>query len=216
MEPLWLGAAAPSLISNLSQAARKITQPFSAALDAAESLFQEEELAEIEGSSVAAHENPHTRLLSEVLTGHPLVGDETALRIEDISHHAENLQDELGRRLEAALSQAGIKPSGEIKLGISRHDGSLEVLSDSPERAAIEKALSADPTLAADFRRLSSLRSLVAAAEKSTEFADAYERDPYQAITQFGSLLDRSDEASLLRTEFATEIRFEPTHTNSL
>lgn len=216
MEPLWLGIAGPSLVSKLGHAAQKITQPFSAAMDRAQSLFEEEQATVSNESSVAAHDNPHTRLLSEVLTGHPLVGDQSVLRIDYIRIHADNLRDDLSQRIEAALAEAGIENTGEFRIGISPVDGSLEVRGDSPDRAAIENALAKDPTLAGDFRKLSALQSLVTAAEENSEFVEAYEQDPYAALETFGQSIRRTDEATVLRSEFATELRFDPLQINSL
>ena len=73
----------------------------------------------------------------------------------------------------------------------------------------IEAALASDPSIAADFRQLWAMRSLLAAADKQTEFAEAYARDPYQAVAGNAELFDASLRATLQFTLTEAQLRFD-------
>ena len=209
MEPIWLAVAGASLGSTVRAVADKATQPFSAALDAAQDLLDKEEQPEVATTQRARTSNPHQRLLQEMLTGKPLLEDEVDLNLGDIRYQADALQQELEQHIERVLKAAGIDFQGKVQLRTSPEDGSLEVVGDTPHRAAIERVLSDDQTLSADFRRLSALRSLVRAADDHSEFADAYRLDPQQAVNDFAALFAEEEEVLLVASEFLTELRFE-------
>ena len=149
-------------------------------------------------------------MLAELLTGHPLVGDESVIDLAEIRTNAEELLRDLTDRIDQALRAAGIETEGELELRISPLDGSLEVSGSAPRAGEIELVLANSPEFARDFRRLTAMESLLAAAEKESDFADAYEVDPYEAVAQFAELFTETPSANLLITPVATEIRFQP------
>lgn len=209
MEPVWLGLAAPKLLSAATAVGRKAAEPFAAALGAARGLLTDESEQESPSATLSPEANPHTQLLSELLTGQPSADNDGAIRIKDIVTHADALQDSLQRRIHELLQSSGIELDEAVQLKVSPFDGQLEVDGDSSQRAVIEAALASDPSIAADFRQLSAMRSLLAAADKHTEFAEAYARDPYQAVADYAELFDGRQQADLLATLDGAELRFE-------
>jgi hypothetical protein len=208
MEPLWLGLAAPKVFSAATEAGHAALRPFSAALELAGSLFDEPSASQSSSATLAATKNPHSSLLSELLTGQPLSGD-GSIEIADVRTHADTLQDDLQRRIHDLLQQSGISLDEPVQLRISPIDGQLEVEGDAAQRALLEAALAGDPSLAADFRQLAAMRSLVAAADKHREFADSYSRDPYQAVNDFAELFDGHYQAQLQATFTSAKLQFE-------
>ena len=53
------------------------------------------------------------------------------------------------------------------------------------------------------------MRSLLTAADKHTEFAEAYARDPYQAVDDYPELFDAGLRATLQFTLTEAQLRFE-------
>ena len=208
MEPVWLGIGGARAASTVNKVARKVTQPFTAALEHAQELMTPRAESASPDRALVAND-PHTKLLAEVLTGNPLVGDQSIISLPDIRQQAETLQSELATSIEAALRNAGIDFEGELGLRISPLDGSLEVVGDVPQAGEIEHVLGKDPKLAQEFRRLSALASLVAAADAHSEFADAYEQNPYSAVEQYSELFVEEPNATLLLGTFSSTIRFE-------
>lgn len=208
MEPVWLGLAAPKVFSAATAAGRTALRPFAAALEMAGSLCDEQTDEQSSSATLAASRNPHSSLLSELLTGQPLSGD-GSIEIADIRTHADTLQDDLQRRIHELLQQSGISLDKPVQLLISPVDGQLEVEGDAAQRAVVEAALASDSSLAADFRQLAAIRSLVSAADEHREFAEAYARDPYQAVNDFAELYDGRYQAQLQATLTSAELRFE-------
>ncbi len=209
MEPVWLGLAAPKLLSAATAVGRRAAEPFAEALDAARGLLGEKSELQLAPTKLAPASNPHSQLLSESLTGQPLISGDGPIEIEDIRTHADALQDSLQRRIHELLERSGIKLDSAVQLRVSPLDGQLEVEGDTPQRAVIEAALASDPSIAADFRQLSAMRSLLAAAEKHTEFAEAYARDPYQEVAENAELFDAGLRATLQFTLTEAQLRFE-------
>ncbi|MCH7753295.1 MAG: hypothetical protein IH898_14230 [Planctomycetes bacterium] len=209
MEPVLLGLAAPKLLSAATAVGRRAVEPFVEALDAARGLLGEKSELQLAPSKLAPARNPHSQLLSESLTGQPLISGDGSIEIEDIRTHADALQDSLQRRIHELLERSGIKLDDAVQLRVSPLDGQLEVEGDTPQRAVLEAALASDPSIAADFRQLSAMRSLLAAADKHTEFAEAYARDPYQAVADYAELFDAGLRATLQFTLTEAQLRFE-------
>ncbi len=209
MDPVLLGLAAPKLLSAATAVGRRAAEPFAEALDAARGLLGEKSELQATPTKLAPARNPHSQLLSESLTGQPLISGDGSIEIEDIRTHADALQDSLQRRIHELLERSGIKHDSAVQLRVSPLDGQLEVEGDTPQRAVIEAALASDPSIAADFRQLSAMRSLLAAADKHTEFAEAYARDPYQAVDDFAELFDAGLRATLQSTLAEAQLRFD-------
>lgn len=213
MEPVWLGLAAPKLLSAATAVGRRATEPFAEALGAARGLLSEKPEPHTTPAklapALAAASNPHSQLLSELLTGQTLSSGDGTIHIDDIRTHAEALQDSLQRRIHDLLSGSGIELDDTVQLRVSPLDGQLEVESDTPQRAMIEAALASDPSIAADFRQLTAMQSLASAADKNPDFAEAYGRDPYQAVADYAELFDASQRAVLQFSVTEAELRFE-------
>ncbi len=209
MDLVLLGLAAPKLLSAATAVGRRAVEPFAEALDAARGLLGEKSELQATPTKLAPARNPHSQLLSELLTGQPLISGDGSIEIEDIRTHADALQDSLQRRIHELLERAGIKLDDTVQLKVSPLDGQLEVEGDTPQRAVLEAALASDPSIAADFRQLSAMRSLLAAAREHTEFAEAYARDPYQAVADYAELFDAGLRATLQSTLTEAQLRFE-------
>jgi hypothetical protein len=209
MEPIWLGLTAPKLISAATAVGRKAAEPFAEVLDAARGLLRDEPPPPATPTPLAPAKNPHSQLLSEMLTGQSLSSGDGSIQIDDIRTHAEALQDGLQRRIHELLDRSGIEFDEAVQLRVSPLDGQLEVEGDTPQRAMIEAALASDPSIAADFRQLSAMQSLVNATNKHSAFAEAYARDPYQAVADHGELFDAGQVATLQFTLSEAELRFD-------
>ena len=209
MEPVWLGLAAPKLLSAATAVGRRAIEPFAEALDAAQGLLGEKSELQATPTKLAPARNPHSQLLSELLTGEPLLSGDGSIEIEDIHTHADALQDSLQRRIHELLERSGIQLDGAVQLRVSPFDGQLEVEGDTPQRAVIEAALASDPSIAANFRQLSAMRSLITAAREHSAFAEAYARDPYQAVADYAELFDAGLRATLQFTLTEAQLRFE-------
>lgn len=209
MEPVLLGLAAPKLLSAATAVGRRAVEPFAEALGAARGLLSEKSEPQAAPTKLAPAKNPHSQLLSELLTGQPLIRGNGTIEIADIRTHADALQDSLQRRIHELLERSGIKLDGAVQLRVSPLDGQLEIEGDTPQRAMLEAALASDPSIASDFRRLSAMRSLANAAHEHSEFAEAYARDPYQAIADYGELFDAGLRATLQFTLTEAQLRFD-------
>jgi hypothetical protein len=209
MEPIWLGLTAPKLISAATAVGRKAAEPFAEVLDAARGLLRDEPQPAATPTPLAPAKNPHSLLLSEVLTGQSLSSGDGSVQIDDIRTHADTLQNDLQRRIHELMSRSGIKLDGAVKLRVSPLDGQLEVEGETSQRAMIEAALASDPSIATDFRQLSAMRSLLNAANQHSAFAEAYAGEPYQAVVDHGELFDASQVATLQFTSSEAELRFD-------
>lgn len=209
MEPVLLGLAAPKLLSAATAVGRRAIEPFAEALDAAKGLLGEKSEPSAVPTKIAPAKNPNSQLLSELLTGQPLISGDGSIEIADIRTNADALQDSLQRRIQELLERSGIKLDDTVQLRVSPLDGQLEVEGDTPQRAVLEAALASDPSIAADFRQLSAMRSLMAAADKQTEFAEAYARDPYQAVDDYAELFDTGPRATLQVSLTEAQLRFD-------
>jgi hypothetical protein len=199
--------AAPNVFSAASELGRTAVRPFSAVLELASGVRDKPESSQSPSPTLPAGVNPHTSLLGELLTGQPLSGD-GSIDLADVRSRADDLQDDLERRIHELLQQSGISLDKPVQLRVSPVDGQLEVEGDWAQRAVLEAALAGDSSLAADFRQLAAVRSLLAAADQRRDFADAYARDPYQAVNDFAELFPGRYEAELLATMTSTELRF--------
>jgi len=218
MEPVLLGLAAPTakaagnLVQDTVQSAR---QPFAAMFQkAAEALETTESptstTSETSPAPLARDQDPHYSLLSELLTGRASEDSLHGVSISDIRQHADNLQHGIERRIQEALSVAGIQVDEPLRIRISEFDGSLEVASDHKQRALIESVLAQDKDLAADVRRLMSLGQLVSAADQDRKFAEAYKDNPWQAVADFSHLFEsgRANEMKVLVNSESARLEF--------
>ena len=207
MEPLWVGLAVPKVVAAANAVSRTVAEPFSDVLEKAQSILRKE--PQPQPSILSSAKNPHTQLLSELLTGQSLTSGAGSIDIADIRTHADDLQDSLQRRIRELFDLQGIELEEPVQLRVSPFDGQLEIASDSSQRAMVEAALASDSTIAADFRQLAAMRSITAAAEKHSEFADAYALNPYQAVTKFAALFEEPRQAVLQIRGAEAELRFE-------
>lgn len=209
MEPAWLGVTGIALGSSARSIAEQVTKPFKAVLDAAHRDSHDKGPENADQTKLDPLQNPHLQLIAELLTGKPQVGDEVELDFGDIRYRADSLQQDLELRIAEALQAAGVDLGEEVRLRFSPVDGRLEIVGDSPERGAIESVLSADESIAADLRQLAAMRSLISAAEQSSEFADAYETDPFEAAEGFATLFESNEGIYLTGSSLLVELRFE-------
>jgi len=139
MEPVWLGLAAPSILSSAGNLARAATRPFAAALERAAGLLEDSRA----GESASIED----------------------FQIDEARTRAKELGADLHGRIREMLHDAGITLDEPLVLRISPIDGQLEVVSDSPRRSVIEATLANDSGMAEDVRKLLALHELIAAAD---------------------------------------------------
>jgi len=209
MEPIWLGLGAPKLLSAAAAVGHRAAEPFGDVLEAARSFLREESAPDSTPAVLAPAKNPHMKLLSEMLTGQSLDGSRSRLEIDDIRTHADSLQDGLQRKIRQLLDRAGIELTEPVQLRVSPLDGQLEVEGNTPQRAVLEAALASDPSIAADFRQLVTMRTLTSAAADNADFVEAYARDPYQAVLDYAKLFDAEQRVVLQSNQTEAELRFE-------
>ena len=68
--------------------------------------------------------------------------------------------------------------------------GQVRVAGNHPDKTMIESLLAGEPDLSNDFRKLSSIESLLSAAEESARFQEAYEKNPQKAIQDYSHLFN--------------------------
>lgn len=201
MEPVWLGLATPSILSTAGNLANAAVRPFAAALERATDLLtgsaESEPAEELSGAPRDS--------LSTILDGLAELGASLA----DLEDHADDLNRSLGARISNMLEAAGISTGNPLQLRLSAADGQLEVVGHSDERALVEATLASDPTIAAEFQELSALHALLNAAEEHADFAEAYARDPLQAVHDYAPLMDGSEGPSWQATLDFSELSFQ-------
>ena len=218
LNSLLTGLAIPTVISTTGVAARKVqslTQPFANVLHST--------LDQLSGNgSGSAAENvsrdldipldandPHLALLGKLLTGKPIQQLDRGIRIPDIRTHADSLRNKFERKLQQALLDAGVDVGSEVRLRINPGDGVVEVMDDHPQRVAIEALFANDPNLSSDFRQLVAMNQLLQAADAHRDFAQAYEDNPWQAVSTYRHLFNGQQEAVLHTTFSGDEARFD-------
>lgn len=109
------------------------------------------------------------------------------VRMQDLRSAYETAFAAFTQRLDGLLDSAGVDRSRPARLQADAV-GSITVTNDHPDKEAIERLFRENPELANQFRGLSGLASLLAAAEKHEEFAAAYEKNPYAAVGEYSQL----------------------------
>lgn len=116
------------------------------------------------------------------------------IQIEDIRKAYEESFADLKEKLGDLLEEAGVDRSTVAELRVDS-TGKIVVTNDHPDKETIEQIFEDNPELANQFRGLSGLFSLLEAADSQSDFAAAYERNPYAAIAEFSELF--SDQQSV-------------------
>ncbi len=114
-------------------------------------------------------------------------GMSRVVRIQDLRAAYERMFDEFTKRLESLLDSGGIDRSRPARLQTDAA-GNIVVTNDHPDQEAIQRLFLENPDLAKQFRGLSGLASLLAAAEQHAEFAAEYEKNPYSAVGGYSQL----------------------------
>lgn len=209
MNPLLASLTIPAALSAsgmLARTVQTVVSPFANALETALGQSPGEEgfsgfatrgSGGAEFNSLEATQNPNLILLGELLTGHPQQPGETGIDLAEVRTQANLLRDNLQRRLQQALSDAGIAGGLEVRLRVNPDDASVEVVDSHPQRVAIEGLFASDPQLSQDFRSLTAISQLLHAADTNGEFAEEYRQNPWQAVARFPELFDGSREALL-------------------
>ncbi|MCG8653493.1 MAG: hypothetical protein MI861_26890 [Pirellulales bacterium] len=193
MDSVSFGIAAPPPVST-TPTRRPTSQSFAEVLAATpEPSVEPSEQAAPHGLTGLAG-GTQRRTLHELFTGRPASGPVGTISIEDIRRHTEEIQVDLHGRIHALLERSGISLDGEVPLQVSPYSGQIQVVGDVPQREQIESVLASDPGIGDDFRRLSTLRALVDSADKYSEFAAAYARDPYKAVEEYSELFSPNRE----------------------
>ncbi len=221
MNPLLTGLAIPPALSAsgmVVRTVRSLADPFADVLQAA--LGQTPDAGEtLESASAgigpaatgglnAAHD-PHLTLLSELLTGQPQRPGQVGIELADVRLRAEELRDDLERRLQVAFSDAGIAGGLEVRLRVNPDDGAVEVVGDYPQRVALEGLFADDPQLSQDFRKLTAIDQLLQAAEMQPEFAREYGLNPWSAMARFPELFGDARAAALTLSANGSEVRLD-------
>jgi hypothetical protein len=221
VNPFLTGLTLPAALSatgTLARTVETVVSPFVNVLEAALGQFSEEErsleianagFGNSELHDFGATHNPHRTLLGELLTGQPQKPGETGIDLAEVRRQADVLRDDLQRRLQQVLATVGITGGLEVRLRVNPDDASVEVVGNHPQRVAIEGLLASDSQLSQDFRNLTAIDQLLHAADTTREFAEAYEKNPWQAVAQFSELFGSSPEVTLLSSPAGTEIRLE-------
>ncbi len=221
LNSLLTGLAIPTAIAATGAAARTVqtlSRPFADALHSA--LGQSPSVEKGTLAKVAAKDfdhpfiagNPHLALLGELLTGEPIQQLDKGIELPDIRTHANSLRDDIERRLNRALQDAGVDGGSELRLRISPSDGVVEVVGDHPQRVAIEALFAGDPDLSSDFRQLVAINQLLQAADEHRPFAQAYEENPWQAVSTYRQLFQGRQEAVLQLASVGAEARLDFQH----
>ena len=218
MNPILPGMAIPAALSASAMVARTvqtIANPFADALQAALGQMSEEKAAREIGTArplpegLRAAQDPHLALLGELLTGQPQRPGQTGIELADVRTRANQLRDDLERRLQEILANSGIARELEVRLKVNPDDGAVEVVGDHPQRVAIEGLFAGDPQLSQDFRSLTAISQLLQAADKQREFAEVYAQNPWLAVARFPGLFSGSREAWLTLSSTGAEARLE-------
>jgi hypothetical protein len=102
---------------------------------------------------------------------------------ESLNHIGSGIGDLMGE-LQSAISRqleaAGLDPATSFDL--SSDSGGRLVVGDHPLRSQIEAALAGDDSIRSKFQQISSLQSLLDAAQRHLEFAERYALDPLTAL----------------------------------
>jgi hypothetical protein len=199
----------------VARTVQTIAYPFAGALQAAMGQMPEEEAAQEIGTArpategLRATQDPHITLLGELLTGQPQRPGQTGIELAEVRTRANQLRDDLERRLQEVLADTGIARGLEVRLRVNPEDGAVEVVGDHPQRVAIEGLFAGDPQLSQDFRSLTAISQLLQAADMQREFAEEYEQNPWLAVARFPGLFSGSREALLTFSSTGAEARLE-------
>jgi hypothetical protein len=116
---------------------------------------------------------------------------------EEVFPNLENLQNsfeanstQLGIRLRQYFSSQGIQAPVAAKMTVDVN-GRVIVSGDFVQKAALESSFSDDPKLTTLIADLGSSASILRAADVSSNFTKAYEKNPKSAINQFEHLFSR-------------------------
>jgi hypothetical protein len=107
--------------------------------------------------------------------------------IEDLQNSFEANFAQLGIRLRQFFSSQGIQAPIAAKMTVDTH-GRVVVSGDFSSKAALEPSFSDDPKLTTLITDLNSSASILRAADVSSKFTEAYEKNPKSAINQFEHL----------------------------
>jgi hypothetical protein len=221
VNPFLTGLTLPAALSatgTLARTVETVVSPFANVLEAALGQFPEEEgsleitnagFGNSELHDFEATQNSHRTLMRQLRFGQPQKPGETGIDFADVRRQADVLRDDLQQRLQQVLTAVGITEGLEVRLRLNPDDASVEVIGNHPQRVAIEGLFASDPQLSQDFRNLTAIGQLLHAAETTREFAEAYEKNPWQAVAQFPELFGSSPEVSLLSSPAENEIRLE-------
>lgn len=221
MNSLLTGLAIPTALSASGMVARTVhtvVSPFADALRTALDPMPggETALGSTPGKAdrtatdgLRATRDPHLALLGELLTGQPQRPGETGIELAEVRTRADLLRDDLERRLQRALSDAGIAGGLEVRLRVNPDDAAVEVIGNHPQRVAIEAMFASDPTLSHDFRSLTAISQLLQAAHSQREFAEMYAQNPWLAVSRFPELFGGSREALLTFSPTGAEARLD-------
>ena len=216
MNPLLTGLVIPTALSApgmIARTARSIANPFADVLQSALSRNSDEKTAspaEIASPAIGGSaQDPHLALLGELLTGQPQRPGESGIDLADVRPQADRLCDSLERRLQEALSNAGIAGGLDVRLRVNPDDGAVEVVGDHPRRVAIENLFANDPQLSQDFRELAAIQQLLQAADENRDFSSEYAQNPWRAMSRFPELFGDARDALLTFSSTGTEARLD-------
>ncbi len=128
--------------------------------------------------------------LQEFLPGVPR-GPGNTIQLSDIREYYSERLSSLNSDIRAAMAEAGIDTSQEIRLQVG-YDGSVLVSNDHPQSAEIEQIFKTDEDLRNRFAEVSALGSFIQAADQAVGFQAAYRRDPEAAVRQYAYLFSQS------------------------
>lgn len=96
-------------------------------------------------------------------------------------------------KLQGLYRELGMDSDAKTNLSVD-YDGKILVSGGGDKGQALAEAVNADEELTTTFKRMSAATSLLEAAKKHQEFANAYATNPQQAVERYGSLLEGGHE----------------------
>ena len=105
-------------------------------------------------------------------------------RLVYMLNNLDEVAEEFQTELKLALRNQGIDLDTPIELSTAS-DGSVYVVGDHPDKAAIEQYFRDNPDMRDRFEEIQALAEIKAALKLHIEFSEAYEKDPVAAVAKY-------------------------------
>jgi hypothetical protein len=129
--------------------------------------------------------------------------EDGCIHIEDLQAWFRKNSASLGSEINTLLACYGVDTSQPIDLFVD-HQGRIRVSNDHPDKEKIKEAFAENPEIRNKHVQISSIGSLLKAAEQHQEFAEEYARNPQAAVEKYAHLFSSVKEAFTCRLENGT------------